>query len=55
MEIVIRSCEKFSRKVLRYPFPLNLAYSITIHKSQALTIPIAKMDLGDKQFASELT
>ena len=34
---------------------LKLAYAITIQKSQGLTIPIAKMDLGNKEFASGLT
>ena len=28
-----------------------MAYAITIHKSEGLTIPIAKMDLGNKEFA----
>ena len=55
VEIIVRSCEKHGRRILRYQFPLKLAYAITIHKSQGLTIPIAKMDLGNKEFASGLT
>ena len=36
-------------------FPLTLAYAMTIHKSQSLTIPKIKIDIGAKESAIRLT
>ena len=55
VEIIVSSCEKCGRKILRYQFPLKLAYAITTHISQGLTIPVAKIEIGDREFATELT
>ena len=55
VENIVRSCEKYGRKILRYQFLLKLAYAITIHRSQGLTIPLAKMEIGGREFATGLT
>ena len=39
----------------RKQFPLSLAYTVTIHKSQGLTLPLAVIDIGSKEFSSGLT
>lgn len=36
-------------------FPLTLAWAITIHKSQGLTLECAVIDLGSRDFASGLS
>ena len=53
--MIIRSCEKNGRYFTRKQFPLKVAYAITIHKSQGLTIEYVVIDLGDYEFAAELT
>ena len=45
--MIIRSCEKNGKKIIRKQFPLKTAYVITIHKSQGLTLKIIVIDLGD--------
>ena len=39
----------------RLQFPLSLAWAITAHKSQGLTLPKANIDLGKTEFAAGLT
>ena len=34
-------------------FATGLAYAITIHKSQGLTVPVAKMEIGDRDFEQD--
>ena len=51
--MIIRSCEKTGRYFTRKQFPLKLAYAITIHKSQGLTLEYVVIDLGE--FSAGLT
>ena len=53
--MIIRTCEKNGRRFTRKQFPLKIAYAITIHKSQGLTLEMIVIDLGDCKFAAGLT
>ena len=53
--MIIRSYEKNGRKFIRKQFPLKVAYAITIHKSQGLTLELIIIDLSDFKFAAGLT
>jgi hypothetical protein len=43
------------RNCSRSQFPLAIAYGVTIHKSQGLTLERAVIDLGEREFATGLS
>ena len=46
---------KSGKSCSRVQIPLCLAWAITVHKSQGLTLAKAKIDLGSKEFAAGLS
>ena len=52
---ITRTWDKGSRKHSRTIFPVVLAYAITIHKSQGLTLKRIVMDISKRDFRTGLT
>jgi hypothetical protein len=55
---IFRSTREFSRSNIscsRTQFPVTIAYAMTIHKSQGITVPRAVLNISDRDFASGLT
>ena len=48
----ISACASTSHTLERLQLPLRLAWSLTIHKSQGLTLPIAWVDIGKTERTS---
>ena len=46
---------KSGRVCSRFQVPLYLAWAITVHKSQGLTLSKAKIDIGNREFAAGLS
>ena len=46
---------KNGRQCSRLQVPIRLAWAVTVHKSQGLTLKKAKIDLGNKEFAAGLS
>ena len=49
---IICTRKENGRRFTRKQFPSKIAYAITIHKSQGLTLEMIVIDLGDREFAT---
>ena len=55
---IFRSKREFFRANIacsRSQFPVTIAYAITVHKSQGITVPCAVLNISDRDFAAGLT
>ena len=50
--LISRSWKTGKRKMSQRQLPLRLAWSITVHKSEGLTLDRAVIDVGKKEFAA---
>src|SRR5579859_4093943 len=51
----VRWQSKSGKQCLRTQFPVRVAYAVTIHKSQGMTVNKAVVELGDHDFTRGLT
>ena len=55
VSFTVRWQSKSGKQCLRTQFPLRVAYAVTIHKSQGMTLNKAVVELGNYDFTRGLT